>query len=1348
MFDIFYVGNNDNLKQHIPLAKQITENDTITSRTKMYWLVEENVEITDYSVFEYRPPAHDAQYEHVWKWRETDYGGVKLIPAKTEPSGVKEIDRVVCKRKFDVFYIGENPKLQANIPTAVKVKTQEEVQSSTNMYWLVDTNIEITDFSVFEYRPEPWDQVYQHVFKWNTNNYGGVTLNPRDGWEDIKEVNQVVAKKRFDIIRQSTPGQYFKKNPHATHVWCVDEEYKIDHNIDWAPSNFEPDFIHSFHLRGQLEHKYPEKEGGVKLYPRSWRDAQIKYHTFLDAAARYPVLRVLDVNDNSQRDVYEDEYVWLIDEAYEINEETLDWVPNPFEQDFIHQFRMPYQLRDKYPGKEGGIRLVPRDWQGAIERIHNGTVVHLECPITDVEYDVFYINDELDEELLQDYADRSKTNWFWLVDKDYQINGALRYVPQPGEQEYNHVFNIPGMVEDKYSTDHAKVSFEHDPMTIGGIWLVKKNFDATKWKFQEDVIPVRYDIFYTNNVECDYEPYARKSTTRMFWLVESDRSITDDLNWVPPLEYQRSINDFEFGESGIRVRLVPKKYEHAQIVHLDKLRNVFEVQYEKFTTEEEGREHSKHDWFWVVDPDVDVVDDFDWDFVPDKWDGSFLNEGKTHVWQKLNPITGRQYDYHGVMLCPKIPQAKGRPKYMMEPGCVQKEYPTYYIDPEKDAMKQLEDFDRQTKGKMYWVVDAYTKLAEDFDFSYYPTQYDLNKIHVFADEDGEFRNVRLYPKGTFAPGHQYSQADVAYNRFTPVQDVKRMTTIASMRPSWPVLEFIDFTVDELVTALTSYNKKGVPFLWSVDPDVEVNRQTLYEKFNPQSLDEEGKTVIPDFDKASPDKVHSWQRVNKKGTVLNNSGLRLWPTHYDTKHLTDRKLRLNDIEDQVYVSQPGCTQPDFKRYQLTADKDIIKQLEEFDAQCHTSMYWVTDPFTRVLGEWEWDYYPTKYDEGYVHVLRTLEGDYRNIRLYPKGTFAGQHGFTVDKITNNSFENLKEVDIAASSVPTYPVIDLGPINKDQFLEQMKEMALTHGFVWTKDGDVEAHEDVINSGFLPAMNNVHKVHVWQRMNPHTGKTHSYGGLRLWPTANDYSDLTSDQLFLNKIKNLQFVRSPGSTYKPFEIVFLSYHEPYAETAYKRLSQRFNVTWVKDIEGIFAAHQKAAYEVNSTMFWVVDADADVVDSFDFSYVPDVYDQEVVHVWNSRNPVTGQEYGYGGVKLFNTQQVRDANSWGLDFTTGLSSRFKAMPEVSCVTRFNTDEYNTWRSAFRECVKLTVNGDDESKQRLHAWLNPLKDSDYRDSALAGAKAGIAYAKQFYNKPLKLAKINDYDWLQEHYADTIK
>jgi hypothetical protein len=171
-------------------------------------------------------------------------------------------------------------------------------------------------------------------------------------------------------------------------------------------------------------------------------------------------------------------------------------------------------------------------------------------------------------------------------------------------------------------------------------------------------------------------------------------------------------------------------------------------------------------------------------------------------------------------------------------------------------------------------------------------------------------------------------------------------------------------------------------------------------------------------------------------------------------------------------------------------------------------------------------------------------------------------------------------------------------------------------------------------------------------------------------------------------------------------------------------------------------------MFWVVDADADVVDDFDFSYIPDVYDQDVVHVWNSINPVTNTVYGYGGVKLFSTQQVLDATSWGLDFTTGLSSRFKAMQEISCVSRFNTDEFSTWRSAFRECVKLTLKEDTDSKDRLEAWLNPVPDADFSQDAKRGAEQGKEYAIANRHSASVLANINDFEWLEQQWKTGTK
>ena len=98
-----------------------------------------------------------------------------------------------------------------------------------------------------------------------------------------------------------------------------------------------------------------------------------------------------------------------------------------------------------------------------------------------------------------------------------------------------------------------------------------------------------------------------------------------------------------------------------------------------------------------------------------------------------------------------------------------------------------------------------------------------------------------------------------------------------------------------------------------------------------------------------------------------------------------------------------------------------------------------------------------------------------------------------------------------------------------------------------------------------------MWQRTSPGTDTIHSYGGLRLWPTARDYSTMTAQQLRLTKIKGVQYVKEIGSSYQPLDVVYLSYNDQYADQKFDALKQRYpNVKHVKDVKGIFEAHQAA----------------------------------------------------------------------------------------------------------------------------------------------------------------------------------
>jgi hypothetical protein len=170
-------------------------------------------------------------------------------------------------------------------------------------------------------------------------------------------------------------------------------------------------------------------------------------------------------------------------------------------------------------------------------------------------------------------------------------------------------------------------------------------------------------------------------------------------------------------------------------------------------------------------------------------------------------------------------------------------------------------------------------------------------------------------------------------------------------------------------------------------------------------------------------------------------------------------------------------------------------------------------------------------------------------------------------------------------------------------------------------------------------------------------------------------------------------------------------------------------------------------MLWIVDADAIVLDSFDFSYIPDITNQDTVHVYTSINPINGLEYGNGGVKLFPRLATVNMDTSSSDMTTSISKGLKVIEEVSNIAAFNVDEFSTWRSAFRECAKLaskTIKGqiDNETEERLRIWTTVGKDRPYGEYCIKGASAGTNFG---LSNSSNLHWINDFDWLKEQFND---
>ena len=214
------------------------------------------------------------------------------------------------------------------------------------------------------------------------------------------------------------------------------------------------------------------------------------------------------------------------------------------------------------------------------------------------------------------------------------------------------------------------------------------------------------------------------------------------------------------------------------------------------------------------------------------------------------------------------------------------------------------------------------------------------------------------------------------------------------------------------------------------------------------------------------------------------------------------------------------------------------------------------------------------------------------------------------------------------------------------------------------------------------------------------------------------------------------------YDIVFISYNEALADHNFKLLCDRFPIAQrVKGVKGIHKAHIEAAEVSMTKMFWVVDADAQIVDDFNFDYSVDQYNLETVHVWQSVNPINDLQYGYGGVKLLPKQLTLDMNTTTTDMTTSISDKFKSIPAMSNVTNFNTDAYSAWRSGFRECAKLASKTiarqeDDETEFRLDAWCTRGDDKPFGRAAIAGAKAGREFGETYKDNKEELEKIKKY------------
>jgi hypothetical protein len=103
---------------------------------------------------------------------------------------------------------------------------------------------------------------------------------------------------------------------------------------------------------------------------------------------------------------------------------------------------------------------------------------------------------------------------------------------------------------------------------------------------------------------------------------------------------------------------------------------------------------------------------------------------------------------------------------------------------------------------------------------------------------------------------------------------------------------------------------------------------------------------------------------------------------------------------------------------------------------------------------------------------------------------------------------------------------------------------------------------------------------------------------------------------------------------------------------------------------------------------------------------------------------------------------GLDFT--MDDEHEVVELNSGIANFNTDEWSTWRTAFREALKLRATDDEVSKNRLEFWLT-VGSGKFSQYSINGSADAVQYYQEVNGDFNKLKLSYDWPWLRSYYEN---
>ncbi len=1310
---IYVFGNNlypaeemETVRYVVPGASQIKYVNEVTAQLasdKDSWIIPDDIDTTNFDFsWKPHPMAPPYIYEFGTQWQKN--GGPRY-----EVKGAKETN-----------YIPGSKALH-------KPKTKHE-------YWQIPEGLDISDFD-FSWHPDNTEKpyIYQFGTQWAISG-GPKYVVP--GATEIKYMENPVAKMRPNKMN-----------------WEIPEDIDLDSfDFSWHPYVEDQPYIYQFGTQWQKTGgpRYIS-EGADEMSPVKYIDRRILKATKLPNKKNFEILNSVVVEEfdySWHPDETEGEYIYTFGNnlypaeimptvTYKVGNATkvkyinepkavlginlenykilhdidtkdfdFSWRPNPKDPPYVYvwgnqwndaeidptvEYHVPDAIEKKYI-KDVVAKVLP-----------DKTIWKILHPIVESEFDFSWRPNPKDPAYIyvfgnNQYNAEKMPTLMYVVEgaTEYKYINTIKTRLAPKLDNWNIVIPI-----DKTRFDFSWIPDPHDPPYIyvfGNQWN-----DATIESTVEYVVPGATEKKYITDTIAYVLPQPEKF--EILFDIENF-----DFSWRPNPKDPAYI--YVFGNQWNSAEKEPSiKY---------KVKNATDLKYMHDIVAEIRPNMSS----WSI-PEGFNVETFDFSWRPDPYDPPYIYEFAT----EYNDRGGPQY----------IVQRATEVKYMSHIKAKLRAtvIPKYYIE------TTLDDLVSQHKDEVFWAQQRSINY-DNFDFNWRPTKDQEQYVHVFGSPEAEktqtyFINAPLYLQGytdkNFVEQDKkvseeylaelFVQPDIFFVDRGNKEAQERFDQLKSRFTNVSKTRFLNSWVDTINRCI---NRSNTELCWILNSELDYNNFDFKYYPNPWQLkmvhvfgtqwSHWGTTFMVNRETFTEDTKYvkiiehlsNLNFVKERRAVATNN-------LYDIIVINHGNKECEKVVASLEARSHGkkVTTVDYEESYLNTLKKIVNNLS---AKKETFV-WITSSVCS-YGEFDFTYICDPFAKDSLHVFPSDRQKFGDTFLLDVNK-AKEHIDALDLLQQYPKVNYNQT-IRAKRLSA-PVIKTG---QDTHVEAITtEFDFPYAIFQTEELTVVDNEPM--SLWTPDSKSILVT--------------STGGTRII-VPKEAKQYIKDQLY-----DYPYIKTASKLVasKPLDIVFLSNGEKCADENYEHLlavtkGLKNRVVRVDGINGRVDAYQAAVKASETNWAFTVFAKLKVDTKFDWGWQPDRLQMPKHYIFHAKNPVNGLEYGHQGMIAYNKALTLNNFGDGLDFT--LDDPHETVEILSGIATFNTDAYSTWRTAFREVIKLKSDYTDISQDRLKVWLTKAKGKFAQD-CLRGANDAVEYYDSVSGDIDQLRLSYEWDWLKEYY-----